>query len=457
MKKIFLLFIVGLFLISFVYGEESFTPIFCNDYEFTCCGGIEDLRSYPEQVAENVYFQCPQTATRCLLQSHSIDCSEIVVGSENCREEDDWYTNPYFTCDNERPISNGGKFNPGDYIWIEHQLGQECEGTAYIDSWEKDLGFCGKSGVAHEEFRCGVSVPGNDACTFNPNEGIIYTSSDSLTRKQTVTSYTVSVGECILAFQSGDRHICGYKEESCSSDNDCGGYNYGNQECTGRTLQTYGCRSYGNEIEEHNRGPFNPGWGEDKPRPTSGNADFGKRCEVIRTEQVQCCGDTDCGSNMFCDTSTFTCEEEAECEEDNDCGVSIQCDWNKKILKTPVCEKGKCTYNEEAVQCCNNKNCEDESFCDENYKCQKSAASATSTNQENLSSSSITGAAVGTSGGNNWMFIILGVLIVAGIGALFYFKRNKTSATTDIKGNLCPNCGNQTSGRKFCTNCGQKL
>ncbi|MBA7649823.1 hypothetical protein ES703_57622 [subsurface metagenome] len=228
------------------------------------------------------------------------------------------------------------------------------------------LDFCGRAGCT-----VGVPVAGADQCTFHPNLNTVYTSTSALTGKVITISYTVPMASCVLAFQSGDRHICGYKEETCERDTDCGGHTYGNVECIGRTKQTYGCRSFGTPISEHDRGPFDFGWGSDAYQ-TSANT-FGKRCEIIRAEPVQCCGDTDCGTGMFCDVNTFTCKESVECTYDYQCGVSVQCDFSTKTLKTPVCRIGKCTFDEVSVECCNDQQCPSGFFCNADKECEERA------------------------------------------------------------------------------------
>ena len=185
-----------------------------------------------------------------------------------------------------------------------------------------------------------------------------------LTDATNTVSYTVPKGSCILSWQSQDRHICGYQEESCSSDSECNDYNYGNKACYGRTLQTYGCRSYGMPIQSKDT--------LDSPdEQKSSQNTFGKKCEMISAETVQCCGDTDCGSKFFCDSATFTCKPQVSCSQDVDCGVSVQCDYTTKKLLTPKCTLGSCTREEKAVDCCNDKNCPTGYYCTAERKCDK--------------------------------------------------------------------------------------
>ncbi|GAG16766.1 unnamed protein product, partial [marine sediment metagenome] len=237
--------------------------------------------------------------------------------------------------------------------------------SGVVNVYKERLDFCGRSGCV-----VGVPVSGADQCKFNPQNGKIYTTIGQMIN---AFSWTVPKGQCVLAFQSGDRHICGYKEETCESDNDCGGHTYGKFECSGRTLQEYGCKSFG-QIQplQKDRLPVDSNWGKD-----SSESLFGKRCEVKSTRQVSCCGDTDCGTNFFCDRETWACKKEVECNVNTDCGVSIQCDWASKTLKKPVCTFGTCDFEETPVDCCSDVNCPSEFFCNAERKCEERVATCT--------------------------------------------------------------------------------
>jgi len=338
------------------------TPVFCNDYEFTCCNEVEDFRT-TQTVTDERFFECSATASKCVITSHSTTYSGAswYTGSSGCKMES-FLWDDYFTCENER---RGFKstLSAGEIIWIQmpNSRYSDISGRISVTVYEDRLDFCGKSG-------CGVGVPvwGADGCTFHPANDKVYTTTGSLKSGQ--VSYTVPSGSCVLAFQSGDRHICGYLEETCSSDGDCGGHTYGNQECYGRKLQTYGCRTFGKTVaEERDRLPGDFGWGS-----SSSEVLGGSRCEIIKAENVQCCGDNDCGTEFFCDTSTFTCEKEVECTHDYDCGVSVICDYTSLQLKNPICIFGECSHAKKNVDCCIDRNCPSGYFCDSNYKCEKS-------------------------------------------------------------------------------------
>lgn len=373
MKKIISILTLLIFILSLIsfVSATSFTPIFCNDYEFTCCN--EDKG--PKQFKIKEQYQsmlCPTNALYCEVTDITTEIAgsnNYYVGSVNCQYKNPWYSTPFWQCDDERKVSTTSyRLEPGQQIYPDRVSIGSTSMQYNIQGVWPILHFTGTAAST-----TGIPVLGADGCKFNPINNKVYTTTSSLYGLRQVSSYTVSPDNCILAFQSGNRHICGYKEESCSYDQDCGGHTYGNKECNGRTLQTYGCRTYGSKLPlERDVGPFDSMFEITPSQPTTGNADFGKRCEIVSSKTVQCCGDTDCGTNYFCDINDFTCKRNVQCTYDYDCGVSEQCDYISKKLKTPVCQAGTCDFLEVSVQCCNNDNCAQNEYCDSNYQCQVS-------------------------------------------------------------------------------------
>ena len=388
MKK-FGIILVFVLLTSIYYVSSAevtkFTPIFCNDYEFTGCYKEKDYEGTKTLHIGGYVIGSHTDSWKC---ESNLYCEisninrPIRVGSVNCREENPWYAGPRIVCDDDKvytSLSYPIKIYPNYVVHPDYTVGAGLDITFNYVVYKKILKFSGRACGAG-----GVPVPGADGCTFTPKNGVIYADETMTNKKTGLVSYTVPFTEpsptCIMSWVSGHRHICGYKEESCESDADCGGHTYGNKECYGRTLQVYGCRPYGTPISgliEIPEGLLNPygdtaGIQQDLPQPSSGGATFGKRCEIVEARPVQCCDDTDCGSGMFCDTTTFTCKETAECRVDADCGVSIQCDYVKKELKKPVCKNGKCEYETiKSVECCYDTNCPAGYSCGEDYKCFK--------------------------------------------------------------------------------------
>lgn len=353
--------------LPFTGGLTSFTPIFCNDYEFTCCNEHKQSTGDYSLLTDDSNWQCPLNMERCSISTGGYSGSyTLYKGKINCISRKILF-NTYFSCDDKNALGSASNFNlyPGEYVWSEYGTNIQIRYENYI----RRLDFTGPSAST-----TGIKVLGSDKCTFTPNTGTIY-NADTLI-KQSAVSYIVPLSDCVLAYQSGNRHICGYKEETCASDSDCSGHTYGNKECIGRTLQTYGCISYGTATPlEKDRLPIGSnsvGWGETSSIPQSGQATFGKRCEIKEAKQVQCCGDTDCGSNYFCDKTDFVCKPKVQCTQDSDCGVSIQCDFANKLLKKPSCVLGSCTYQSSSVECCSDNQCPGtNSFCSIDYKCRQ--------------------------------------------------------------------------------------
>lgn len=346
-------------------GIEFKTPIFCNDYEFTCCNEhVDSTTSYT--VTDEKPWQCPPWASKCEILSVSADnvasgFEEWGVGSLNCAVQG--FVCSGFECVSERLQAT--EMKPNDYVWFDHPC-LNTKGTMQIKVYKRRLDFTG--GAASTT---GIPVLGADQCHFNPEFGTVYDPNSGQKIQQ--TSQTVPLFECMLSYQAGNRHICGYAEETCQMDSDCGGHTYGNFECIGRTLQEYGCREFGTpEPFEQDRLPSDSNWGRD-----SSQVLFGSRCEIKSAKQVQCCGDNDCGNNFFCDRDTWTCKEEVECIRDTDCGVSEQCDFTIPALKKPTCNSGICGFDETQVDCCSDVNCPSGQFCDANKECKVRQAACT--------------------------------------------------------------------------------
>jgi hypothetical protein len=360
----------GYFAFNSLSIASSFTPIYCNDYEFTCCQPIYGTIGY--SLTNSQYIDCPSDVVKCEVTNAQTNPNSgvgiLYYGNTNCR----YYAGflgigglgGRYICDGEVQKQINGNTNvdvPAGYkIYYYSNNGQS---SLTVKFTRQRLAFTGRAASGSG----GVPVK-SDSCSFTTSKGTIKGSDGA----DLGTSYTVPLGDCVLSWQSGDRHICGNLEEKCDLDTDCASHTYGNNECTGRTLQTYGCKKY--DI------PSNVAYIDGQYRYTGydnivGSSTFNgiiSRCEITSAVNVQCCGDTDCGSSFVCDKNSWTCKPAAqvECTRASDCGVSTQCDYITKKIKTPTCTSNKCGYSEKAVDCCIDSNCAADKYCAADNKCE---------------------------------------------------------------------------------------
>lgn len=338
---------------------STFSPVYCNQYEFSCCNEVVD---YTQQFTLSLRdaLICPITATKCVISNPN---RELSYGTTNCQYSCTLWVFCGWGCNDAiKSSSSQITLKPGQTIWSSGSFTSTASITNTV--YKNQLSFCGRAGCT-----TGVLISSSN-CVMTESQGTIYTTSGSNVGK----SYTVPSGSCVLSWHFGDRTICGNLEEQCTSDTDCSGHTYGNKECYARTLQTYGC----NQLPLPSGVQYIGGVlvGKDIVPGVTTNPTYSgvtSRCEIKSAVQVSCCSDTDCGSNMFCDTSTFTCKTKVQCTQDTDCGVSIQCDYSTNKLKTPKCSSGQCTYSEQSVECCQDLNCPSGYTCNSEHKCQQKA------------------------------------------------------------------------------------
>lgn len=350
------------FIVRQTQFASTFTPVYCNQYEFSCCNEkVASISSY--QITDEIPFTCPDTASKCVVKSIPIDANTVFyVGNTNCQIEGNILTGSYFKCSDE--VNGKTIMSPGDKLYLGgkyYPRGVNRKVTAQVEISQLQLAFCGRAGCTTGQ------VISSSNCVLTASIGTIFTQSGN----NVGLSYTVPKDNCALSWNSGDRTICGNLEEQCDSNSDCSGHTYGNQECTARTLQTYGCRNFGlpSGVTELADGSLK---GADILPGISSPSYSGvkSRCEITSSQAVQCCGDTDCGSNMFCDKTSFTCKQTAQCSVNSDCGVTTQCDYSTKMLKTPICNSARqCSYKTESVDCCLDANCPSGYTCSSDKKC----------------------------------------------------------------------------------------
>jgi hypothetical protein len=361
--------LTGVFKLSLQSGiQKTFTPVWCNNYEFTCC--VPNNQPTQQNVGYTDAWQCPNTGLGCKVTFVDTPVTtgvRVYHGSgSDCQVYTTLWIFKYFSCDNEQ-YSNLIKgtadidIAKGEFIWTDS------DAKLSITQLNEKLVFAGRSGAT-----IGQTIK-TGSCVYDLSSGEKLTSTKGQLEASSL-SYTVPQNECALSWQPSDRFICGSLEEQCSSDADCGGHTYGNSECNARTLQTYGCSKTtppANLIKNTVQGGFlDPALSVNRLSESYYTQSL-SRCTIQSAKTVQCCGDTDCGTNAFCDKTTFTCQQNVECRVASDCAVSQQCDYSTKKLKTPICTTaGECDFKTTSVQCCADSNCNSDQFCNNQNKCE---------------------------------------------------------------------------------------
>lgn len=374
-----ILFLVvgGLFFFTPVFQiglSSTFTPVYCNDPTSACC--VKTSSTSTISLSGSSATACSPTSTVTTCDVDKKSGYYLYYGSTNCRVVQDISTIfiKQYRCDNQVSYSTA------DVLMVSvprgYQIYSDRSATASMTTFGEKL-----------VTNLGAFIQGS--CVFSSSAGQKITNNNGV---DFGASYTVPVGEgigtkdsCVLTWNAGNRHICGNLEEQCTADSDCIGHTFGNKECTNRVLQTYGCTELGV--------PSSLSYGFDGADASTLFAPIGSqnaganafsgvtsRCEIKSATPVQCCGDTDCGSSMVCDKTTFTCKapEKVGCTASSQCGVSTQCDYASLQLKTPKCTivgfTGTCGYSTKPVQCCNDGNCASTQTCDlASYTCKDKA------------------------------------------------------------------------------------
>lgn len=358
----------------------SFTPVFCSDYTYICCQEREWDGLPTNAILEpkgGTFVTCPSTATRCKITSLEeyytqtfppwstgwFEPKDLYIAGRNAECYLTGWIQDNFYCVGETQITRYtyDQFKPGTKIYAKRGNKGRISYTIYGEALrECQGGGCGDSG--------GVSVLGANGCSFKiedlrwtgqPYSGSLDDVKPSDFPSDWRLSGTVPSGLCFKIPES--RHICGYEEETCSSDYDCVSghtliYNGKGAECRGTLLELYGCRRY-NE--------------------TQGSSQWyaGSRCEVVQTIPVQCCPTAgSCGTLGTCDPKTFTCTAppNVECRNDWECGVQQYCDRNTKTILKDACVNEKCTKQTvKNVDCCYDSDCANGYYCFTDYTCQK--------------------------------------------------------------------------------------
>jgi len=362
MKSYALLLILLLFAGAFFYLNPQYLPfaigegqpVFCDDYEWVCCGikeGSTHKLDYSKYVNANEPFKCPYY--KCVFPK-----SVRVCISKPYKTFTTWSCTYKVTKEVKK----------GEYVISNDSYPYWT--PVYYKDYHQRLAWCGDA--ACDAGKTGISIV-DGSCSY-PFEGDVYDSSYKKIQPLSEfipsnsifpqNAYTVPVGECYLAKKS--RHICGYTNEMCSSDEDCKKghkyiYNGLGAECHTGMLQLYRCQK---EVC--------------LKQDPKGNCIEGRQsfCTVAQTITVECCpGAGSCGFGQVCDPNTFRCKpaQQVECTDDFDCdGWQTRCDRDKKEIGGNKCINGKCQWvAQKKVECCFDDDCPEGYYCNADYKCVK--------------------------------------------------------------------------------------
>jgi len=365
-----LLLFMGVIPTLTVSGE----PVFCDDYEWVCCGEKEEL-GYPHSVNFNDYSPDEASSPWDCPDSTCEFSEQVVVCKSGLRIQDLFFVKSW-QCDNKQNTYEVLKdeivLGAAD-VWgtgnISNPYGQASyKGTTPRLAWCGDAACnAGVTGIGIVEGSCSYPFEGVVLRTENwsdqaaPQPAQICLPFFGCINNPISGYYTVPPGECYLAKKS--RHVCGYTNETCESNSECVAghsfvYNGMGAECHTGLLQLYGCQKE-----------------ECLVTSPSGDCLFGRQgfCSTTETIRVQCCpGAGSCGIGSTCSPETFTCVSSGtvECNDDFDCsGWQTRCDPNTLELGGNKCVNNKCAWvSSQNVECCYSFNCPVGQTCSNN-KC----------------------------------------------------------------------------------------
>jgi hypothetical protein len=359
-----------------IIGNQTCSDVFCNDFNYICCGERLDYQN-TLTITNGNYWQCPSYATKCEITVSSYTSGlAYMIGSTNCNLGKDgiWpFQYDAWKCDNG--VKHTEKnipmiVSPGDYVYMWGQGSV----TFSLKVYKLVLVDCGRAVCSAGE--SGTPIQGSTSCSFVPAElfSKVYNSNGNLISNPNV-NMAVPSGNCWQYTTYALRRVCGNTCEYCDSNSDCASnypyqYTYQGQiygaTCQSGQLQLYGCKKETSCLE------YDVVSGQQK----CVNQGIKSWCEQITAVSVQCCpGTNTCGTGLFCDSQTYTCKQSAQCQNNYDCSnMGKQCDWVNKKIKEPVCQAGQCVWQTtSSVDCCYNENCASGYYCGIDYKCYQEA------------------------------------------------------------------------------------
>jgi hypothetical protein len=352
------LYYLGYLPVFTVSGE----PVFCDDFEWVCCGAKTDA-GYTKQV--NFANYTPDKSTtpwKCPFFECEFE-STVRVCKSGLGIIDIPFLGKAWTCPNDTLYTSKAAYGEIVYSGPYARTDSLYYKALYYKASTLRLAWCGDAacdagttGIAITDGSCSYPLDSPVLKSENWNDTVQPQPAQwcfpiiGCINNPLAGAYTVPKGECYLAKKS--RHVCGYSDETCSASTDCvSGHKYTYQgkgaECSTGLLQLYGCQTDQCLVSGPNDSCL-----------------FGRQgfCTTESTIPVQCCpGAGSCGIGMECDSTTFSCKPvgQVSCTDDFDCsGWQTMCAPDLKQLGGNKCIQGKCQWvSLKNVECCYSFNC----------------------------------------------------------------------------------------------------
>jgi hypothetical protein len=346
----------------------SFTPVFCDDYEFICCSEIlgSEGSFYSDWTTVSVsygMYTCPSYATSCEITTNHpyvfrtgspTACSKSCIGSACTVNCPDFYNigsgthtlyggqAAYFS---DGPLGSNSPYRSGVQVSF-----REFQNKMY---WTGAAGVpCGKGSLLPA---CGVPVTASNQCTYTGGQQIFDANG-------ALTTNSLTTGQCKIVKKTAQK-LCGQVESACTRVGDP-------SECiAGHSLTyNYNGKTYGAEAGTGHLSLYSC-VETDVPNPTAQDEEIQNgqivstnpkvlRCESVLNVPVACTTPDSCAYGYTCQDFQCVPTQEAECAYDWDCGTFQRCDSVTKTITGPACVGGQCTTQDvRQVQCCWDTDC----------------------------------------------------------------------------------------------------
>jgi hypothetical protein len=502
MKKIMLILAI-LCLPFFVNAAEYCQDIYCNEFNYVCCGEASERYSLLEGDLKDYTPRSGMAPLFCPTDSDVINCVinftaipdildpdhqyEFYIGTGNCdsKESKPLWVGERWVCEDEDEF----KISDSDSI-----TGRVLERGQKIYIWSDDWITVTSATVYRKVLRhtgqgtdsfAGEIVAGSVACDFNPSD---FDKSYNESNQIVSQTKSLNVGECYAVTNYSLRRQCGDTCEDCRSDSDCANLypkqtTYNNRTvgavCSANQMLLYGCVGTGKDVcLEKDVLPDGTEVCLDKAEK--------KTCDIVSrvTTGIECCNSDDCrgAGDYYCswiNDLESRCVLTAQCQTNKDCGTATRCNRETMQIEEPYCDGQKqcAERNIEKVECCTSADCGSSSYCTSEHECEDKPQSApvpvqTESTTAPTAPTGLASLPAGTESSlptapDLLLPVIILVLLGGGGFAAYYFYSiqpkqvpvpKQAQAPPVTTGAVCGKCSAPLKkGAKFCSGCGSKL